>query len=83
MGWIQRAVGALLMLALIIAAFIFASVVLAIAAVAALILWGWLAWRLRGLRRAVDRADGRGDGAIIEGEYRVESETTRIGGSGR
>ncbi|MGA7984187.1 MAG: hypothetical protein WCA01_03305 [Burkholderiales bacterium] len=61
-------------IALFIAAFIFASVLLAIAATAALLVWGWLWWRTREVRRAA-RDSGN---VVIEGEYRVERETRRI-----
>ena len=57
-----------------IAAFIFASVLLAIAATAALLIWGWLWWRTREIRRAARE----GDSVVIEGEYRVERETRRL-----
>ena len=61
-------------IALFIAAFIFASVLLAIAATAALLIWGWLWWRTREVRRAA-RDSGS---VVIEGEYRLERETRRI-----
>ena len=62
-------------IALFIAAFIFASVLLAIAATAALLIWGWLWWRTREFRRAARE----GDNVVIEGEYRLERETRRRG----
>jgi HAMP domain-containing protein len=71
---LQRILGAMLGVALFIAAFIFASVLLAIAATAALLIWGWLWWRTREIRRAA-RED---ESVVIEGEYRVERETRRI-----
>jgi len=49
-------------------------VMLAIAATLALVIWGWLWWRTREIRRAA----GEGDNVVIEGEYRVERETRRI-----
>jgi HAMP domain-containing protein len=61
-------------IALFIAAFIFASVLLAIVATAALLIWGWLWWRTREIRRAARE----GENVIIEGEYRVEREVGRI-----
>lgn len=73
-SFLQRVVGAILGIALFIAAFIFASVLLAIAATAALLIWGWLWWRTRDLRRAARESDS----VVIEGEYRVERETRRI-----
>jgi nicotinamide riboside transporter PnuC len=71
---LQRIVGAMLGIALFIAAFIFASVLLAVVATAALLLWGWLLWRTRDIRRAARK----GDSVVIEGEYRVERETRRL-----
>ena len=71
---LQRIVGAILGIALFIAAFIFASVMLAVAAALALLVWGWLWWRTREIRRAA-RA---GDNVVIEGEYRVERESRRL-----
>jgi len=71
---LQRIVGAMLGIALFVAAFIFASVLLAIAATAALLIWGWLWWRTREIRRAARE----GDNVVIEGEYRVERESRRL-----
>lgn len=70
MGLLQRIVGAALGIVLFVAAFVFASFLLAMAAACALVIWGWLWWRTRKLRRAA-RA---GDGVVIEGEYRIERE---------
>jgi hypothetical protein len=69
-----RVVGLIAGVALFIAAFIFASVIFAVGAVLALILWGWLMWRTRHLRREMERRDG----TVIEGEYRVERNVRRI-----
>lgn len=71
--FLQRIFGAALGIALFIAAFIFTSVILAVVASMALIVWAWLWWRTRALRRAV-REEGS---VVIEGEYRVERETRR------
>jgi hypothetical protein len=67
----QRIAGAVLGVVLFVLALVFASVIFAVAAVLALALWAWLWWRTRNLPR-------RGQGTVIEGEYRVESETRRI-----
>jgi membrane protein implicated in regulation of membrane protease activity len=77
---LQRVAAALIGIALFIAAFVFASVIFAVAAVLALIIWGWLMWRTRGLRRELERAQGAEgvDGTVIEGEYRVEREVRQI-----
>ena len=74
MSLIQRIAGAALGILLFIAALFFASVVLAAAALLALGIWGWLWWKTRDLRKAAAQAEG----TVIEGEYRVERETTRL-----
>lgn len=66
--------GALLGLVLFAAALIFTSLVLAVAGGIALVLWVWLWWKMRGLRREAAKAGA----SVIEGEYRVERETRRI-----
>jgi hypothetical protein len=68
---IQRLAGAVLGILLFVLAFVFTSVILAVAAAVALLLFAWLWWRTRNLPK-------RGRGTVIEGEYRVESETRRI-----
>jgi hypothetical protein len=70
---LQRILGAVLGIALFVAAFIFTSVILAVAASVALVVWAWLWWRTRELRRAA-----REEGSVIEGEYRVEREARRL-----
>lgn len=74
MNLIQRIAGIAIGLVLFVLAFIFASVILAVAGGIALGVWAWLAWKMRGLRREA----AKGDGSVIEGEYRVERETRRI-----
>jgi len=71
---IQRIAGIAIGLVLFVLAFIFASVILAAAGGIALGVWAWLAWKTRGVRREM----AKGDGSVIEGEYRVERETRRI-----
>jgi hypothetical protein len=68
---VQRVAGAALGVVLFIAAVVFASVILAIAAVFAFLVWVWLWWRTRNLPKRA------GDGVVIEGEYRVEPERPR------
>ena len=74
MNFLKRAAGAIVGIVLLVAAFFFASVVIAVAAILALLIWGWLMWRTRHLRRDLERANG----SVIEGEYRVERETRRL-----
>ena len=75
----QRILGAFIGLALFVAAFVFASVVLAVAAAAALVLWGWLCWRTRDLPKAAAErraGAGAGQGTVVDGEV-IEGEVTR------
>jgi hypothetical protein len=67
-GLIQRAAGIALGVVLFVAAVVFASVLLAVAAVIGLLVWAWLWWRTRNLPQS------RRDSVVIEGEYRVERE---------
>jgi hypothetical protein len=62
---IQRVVSTLLGLAVLVLAFVFASVLLFIGLAAALLIGGWIWWRGRG--RVVISRRGR----VIEGESRV------------
>lgn len=71
MNLLQRFAGAALGLVLFAAALVFASVFVAIVAALALIIWAWVWWRTRNLQQ-------RGRSVVIEGEYRVEGETTRL-----
>lgn len=71
--FLQKAAALAVGIVLAIAALIFASVVLALAAAVAIIVGGWLWWRTRHIRRELRRqADEaqRREGAVIEGEYR-------------
>lgn len=74
MNLVQRIAGIAIGLVLFVLAFIFASVILAVAGGIALGVWAWLAWKTRGMRREM----AKGDGSVIEGEYRVERETRRL-----
>jgi chromate transport protein ChrA len=74
----QRIAGVALAIVLFVAAFIFASVIFAAAAIIALGVWGWLLWKTRDLRKAAAQAKAQAGGTVIEGEYRVERETRRI-----
>jgi hypothetical protein len=57
---VQRVLSTLLGVLLLIAVFLFASLLVAIAVTTGLLLAGWMWWRSRGQR-----------GRVIEGEYRV------------
>ena len=70
MELLQRIVGAVLGILLFVAAFVFASFVVAAVAAFALVIWGWLWWRTRKLRSELDR----GERVIIDGNYRIERE---------
>ena len=74
MNLLQRILGAVLGLALFILAFFFASVILAVAGGIALGVWAWLTWKTRKLRREMEKSQG----AVVEGEYRVEREVRRL-----
>ncbi|MGQ0545366.1 MAG: phosphate regulon sensor protein PhoR [Betaproteobacteria bacterium] len=72
-NFLQKAFALAVGLVLMIAALVFASVVLAVAAAIAIVLGGWLWWRTRHLRRELQRraAEAPPAGrATIEGEYR-------------
>jgi Flp pilus assembly protein TadB len=73
-NFLLRVLGVMLGIAMFVAAFIFASVILAIVAAAALVIWGWVWWRTRDIRRAMRE----GESVVIEGEYRVERDVNRI-----
>ena len=69
---IQRLLGALLGLLFLVAVFVFTSLILAGLLAVGIVVWGWLWWRTRALRRAE-----RG-GAVVEGEYRDVTALERI-----
>jgi hypothetical protein len=72
MGVIQRVVGVVLGLLFLVAVFIFTSLIVAALLAVGLVLWGWVWWRTRALRR-----EQRG-GAVVEGEYRDVTPLQRI-----
>ncbi|MBM4227674.1 MAG: hypothetical protein FJ164_08015 [Gammaproteobacteria bacterium] len=65
--------------------FTFSLVVLAVFLAFGLIVWAWLMWRTRGIRRqlreqmedALRRSADSADGAVIEGEYTEVSRVVR------
>lgn len=75
-NFLQRAAALAVALVLTVAALIFASVILAVAAALAIVLGGWLWWRTRHVRRELRRVDlearegRRAAGTVVEGEYR-------------
>jgi hypothetical protein len=77
MGIIQRSIGVLLGLLFVAATLVFASLALGVLLALGLVVWGWLWWRTRSLRRAPGR------GVVIEGEYRDLTSQTRIEQRGR
>ena len=74
MNLVLRIAGFVVGLALFVLAFLFASMILAVAVGIGLGVWAWFAWKTRKLRREMKQADG----AVVEGEYRVEREVQRI-----
>lgn len=79
MRLLQRAFAALIAAALLVAGLIFATAFFAVATVIALGLWLWIRWRMRAVRRTADFDAGTPRaGTIIEGEYRVEKDLTKI-----
>jgi uncharacterized protein (DUF58 family) len=72
MGILQRVVGAVLGLLFLLAVFVFASLVLGALIAVGIVIWAWVWWRTRSLRRS-----GRG-GAVIEGEFRDVTAAPRV-----
>jgi hypothetical protein len=72
MGIIQRFIGVLLGLLFVAAVLVFASLALGVLVAVGLVVWGWLWWRTRSLRRAPGR------GVVIEGEHRDITPAQRI-----
>lgn len=65
---------------LLVLAFMFSIVLLAVAAVAGAALWGYVWWKTRALRRAMrEHSD---EGVVIEGEGRVIDEAPAASGGG-
>lgn len=72
MGFIQRIVGILLGLLFLAAVLVFTSLALGVLLALGLVVWGWVWWRSRSLRRSQ-----RG-GAVIDGEYRDVTQSQRL-----
>jgi hypothetical protein len=73
MGLLQRIVGVILGLAFFVAVFIFASLIVGAMLAVGLVVWGWMWWRTRALRRK-----GGGGAVIVEGEYRDVTPSQRL-----
>ena len=79
MNLLQRIAGAVVGVVLFVLALVFASVILAVAGVIALLVGAWLWWRTRNLPpRGPGPGSGSGGGTVLEGEYRVEREVRRL-----
>ena len=63
---------------LFVLALLFASVLFAVAIGIALGVGAWLAWKTRTTRKVRRGTPPAADGTVIEGEYRVETEVTRL-----
>lgn len=72
MGVLQRVVGAVLGLLFLAAVFVFTSLILAGLLAAGIVVWAWVWWRTRALRRA-ERT-----GTVVEGEYRDVTPLQRL-----
>ena len=70
MNLIQRLAGGLLATLFLVAVLVFASLAIAVLVAAGLVLWGWLWWRSRSLRKE--------GGTVIEGEYRDVTARERL-----
>lgn len=69
--------------ALLVVGFMFSLVVMSVAVVVGLVVWGWFWWRTRRLRQALragpSQSDGGPSGEVIDGEaVVVEERITRV-----
>lgn len=78
-GPLGKLVALLAGMILLVAAFMFSVVILAIVSVVGLAAWGYFWWKTRALRRAM-RENTSANGQVIDGEAVVvdDSRTTRI-----
>jgi hypothetical protein len=70
MTLIQRLLGIVLGALFLLAVFVFASLALGVILAVGLVVWGWLWWKTRALRRDA--------GGVIEGEYRDVTAAQRL-----
>jgi hypothetical protein len=75
---IGRILGFALGVVLFAIALVFASVLALIAGVVVIVLWIYLYWRLRALRKEAASGGGPGGTVVIEGDYRVERDDQAI-----
>jgi hypothetical protein len=69
MKLLKLALACLFALGLLVVGFLVAWIVIAVALAAGMVIWGWLWWKTRALRRAA----ARGQASVIEGEFYVEA----------
>ncbi|WP_126445399.1 hypothetical protein [Sulfuricystis multivorans] len=82
-GLFAKLLGVIVGTVLLVVGFMFSLVVLAVAVVLGIAVWGWFWWRTRALRKALREAVSAGGanqaGEVIEGEaVIVEEEITRV-----
>ena len=70
MTLIQRLLGIVLGALFLLAVFVFASLALGVILAVGLVVWGWLWWKTRALRRDAPN--------VIEGEYRDVTAAQRL-----
>lgn len=75
---IGRILGFALGVVLFAIALVFASVLALVAGVVVIVLWIYLYWRLRALRKEAASGGGPGGTVVIEGDYRVERDDQTI-----
>ncbi|MCM2289932.1 MAG: hypothetical protein NDI67_12970 [Sulfuritalea sp.] len=80
-GLLTKVLAALAGAVLLVLGFMFSLVILALAVVAGVAVWGWFWWKTRELRKAMQQRPA--DGHVIEGEAIVVNEyaSTRVVGS--
>jgi hypothetical protein len=70
MTLVQRLLGIVLGALFLLAVLVFASIALGVILAVGLVVWGWLWWNTRALRRD--------SGHVIEGEFRDETAAQRL-----
>lgn len=72
--FLERTLGLLIGLALLAAALVFTSLIIAFAAAFAIVIGAWFWWRTRELRRGAAKQGS----VVVEGEYREEREEREV-----